>query len=187
MAAETDARALARFVASDAVEDLKQFRGNVHAQDALSRTVLMLAALARREDMLRFCITSGVGRTGVNRVQLVPDNRSALMFACGRSDSAEADTINCVRVLLESGADPLLKDAQGNTALHLAVAAKHVNIVTYLASLVAYFPTLFEARNSMSSRPVDVAREQGSVDIVNILEVRVAAMIRACASPVGCV
>lgn len=63
------------------------------------------------------------------------------------SQAVQCQQEECVAVLLEHGADPNLADADGNTALHLAVISPN----TYVARLLLEHNASIDAQNKVNS------------------------------------
>ena len=83
-----------------------------------------------------------------------------LIWAASTGDMPE------IRRLLLLGADINSRDYDNRTALHLAAAEGHTNIVTYLLSKKADT----NATDRRGARPIDDARENNHTDIVKIFE-----------------
>jgi hypothetical protein len=109
--------------------------GNIHETDSSGLNAMMVAAIHRKPEALRWCIRHGVGRTDIDR-QDRTDLMTALMFACYEwNPLTGADNHECAQILIEAGANPLKQNVNGDTALHLAVINGFVEIVKYLCSL----------------------------------------------------
>ncbi|NXN79638.1 ANR26 protein, partial [Bombycilla garrulus] len=106
------------------------------------RTLLHLASANGHADVIR--------HLAENKWQLnVVDNlkRTPLMHA------VHYEQEKCVAVLLEHGADPNLADADGNTALHLAVLSGN----TTVAGLLLEHNANSDAQNQEGYTPLNIA------------------------------
>lgn len=93
--------------------------------------------------------------------------RTPLHVACASSKSKAAGYLDCVLVLLDSGADAVIDalDNDGNTALHLSVNAGSVDIVRALLQSAAH-PHIF---NVMHETPSSLAAKRKNTDMMEIL------------------
>lgn len=95
-----------------------------------------------------------------NRELLNPNLTFELIWAASTGDIPE------IRRMLLLGADINSRDYDNRTALHLAAAEGHTNVVTYLLSKKADT----NATDRRGTRPIDDARANHHIDIVKILE-----------------
>jgi hypothetical protein len=122
------------------VDALQAFTGNIHVINRAFRNALHTAAALRKPMALRWCIERGVGRNGIDNTPMF--SLTATMYACLSFDANGAfvperdiDSIACVRMLIQSGANPLLVDDQQRTCLHWAIQRRLPKIVYYLVSI----------------------------------------------------
>ncbi len=125
---------------------------SIHVVDEVSRlNVLSYAAYLRRHDALAWAINQGVG-CGDAALNCREPSRgmTPLMFASargdGEQDAALSDTCSCAELLIRHGANPFLRNFDGDTALHIAIGSRLVNVVRFFTGLVWDFPGLLEAR-----------------------------------------
>ncbi|NXP58005.1 ANR26 protein, partial [Chloropsis cyanopogon] len=106
------------------------------------RTLLHLASANGHADVVRHL-------AGKNCLLNLPDNlkRTPLMKA------VQYQQEECVAILLEHGADPNLADADGNTALHLAVLSGN----TTVAGLLLEHNASSDAQNQEGYTPLNLA------------------------------
>ncbi|NXH98958.1 ANKR7 protein, partial [Pachycephala philippinensis] len=88
------------------------------------------------------------------------DNRSPLMKA------VQCQQEKCVAILLEHGADPNLADADGNTALHLAVLSCSN---TTVAELLLEHNANIDAQNKEGYTPLILAVSEHHEEIMEFL------------------
>ncbi|NXH39252.1 ANR26 protein, partial [Dicaeum eximium] len=106
------------------------------------RTLLHLASANGHADVIRYL-------AGKNWQLNLPDDlkRTPLMKA------VQCQQEKCVAILLEHGADPNLADADGNTALHLAVLSGN----TTVAGLLLEHNASSDAQNQEGYTPLNLA------------------------------
>ncbi|NWZ47818.1 ANKR7 protein, partial [Haliaeetus albicilla] len=88
------------------------------------------------------------------------DNRSPLVRVCGIRYQEK-----CVAVLLQHGADPNLADADGNTALHLAVISPNISV----AGLLLEHNANIDAQSKEGCTPLILAVSEHHEEIVEFL------------------
>ncbi len=81
-----------------------------------------------------------------------PNPRTASGRDCPLHRSAYQGHENATRLLLENGADPLLQNADGQTALHKAVERKRDSVVNLLLNKC---PSLKEIKDDKGKKPFD--------------------------------
>lgn len=114
---------LASFDGHDEVVKLLLDRGaNVNHMDAVGRTSLMFASSGPYAETAKLLIEAGAE---INRVD-DGEHFSALMFAAAEGN------LDVVEVLLNAGADPGLKDIDGDSALSFARQNGHTSVVAML-------------------------------------------------------
>lgn len=103
---------------TELVSMLIDYGGDVNATDTASRTALMYASSGPFPEMVQLLIDKGA------KVNIIDSNEkwTALMFA-----AAEGQADN-VKLLLENGADTILKDVDGDTAADFAVQKGHTEL-----------------------------------------------------------
>jgi|GEM_PF-2567191 len=69
------------------------------------------------------------------------------------------------RVLMNRGADPARKDANGNTALHLCAAAGYARIIVVIASGTS----LLDRMNDFEQTPLDLAEDYGQASAAAVI------------------
>ncbi len=98
---------------------------NVNMNDVNGRTALMFAASGPFAETVAVLLEHGAE---INRADF-QEHYTALMYAASEGQAA------VVKMLLEHHADPLLKDADGETALTFARNSSHPEVVKLLVSV----------------------------------------------------
>ena len=122
----------------DAAEQLLQAGSDIEAKDTLGFTPLMTAANFCSPDALRFLASKGAKIDAMGKLQY--GGATALTVASG--DGA----VECVRTLLELGANPALKMKDGATALSKAQEAGRAEVVALIKEALAKAPARKPAR-----------------------------------------
>ncbi|KAH6928290.1 hypothetical protein HPB50_013953 [Hyalomma asiaticum] len=141
----------------------------IDAPDMHGRTALHAAATNSDETCARILLQSG-DLVLPNTVSSVPANPSA---ACGIHDqhktplhvAAELGHVSTVRLLLDSGADLLARDAQGQTATDVAELAGHAQV----AEMLRMATEELEQKHQESYTRLAAACALGQVDEVRAL------------------
>ncbi|MEY2410060.1 MAG: hypothetical protein QOF48_2730 [Verrucomicrobiota bacterium] len=146
---------------------LKNNPSAANLRDGLGRTPLHYAALSRQSNALALLLDAG-GDGSIATLRPVPATRthaempagfSALHMACSR-ENAEG-----VRLLLKAGCRTDMRDADGNTPLHLSAHWGATNCAWLLiGARAALNPT-----NQAGKTPLQVAVESGAFDNVEML------------------
>jgi hypothetical protein len=134
---------------TDVQQLLKSAGAQANARDALGGHVLVLAARAGQDALLRDMLQRGaeIDRVGEDGFTAL----GAAAFAGRRST---------VRLLLLAGAEPQRWGASGQTALHLATVAGHVDVVEELLRLRVDVDLLNRQRESALDVAASVAQDQ---------------------------
>ncbi|CAG0888759.1 unnamed protein product [Cyprideis torosa] len=94
--------------------------------------------------------------------------RTPLMLAIGQvsSPTQEEDRLQCVKILLEAGANVLHCDEYGNNALHYATSHRYRSIAQHLLTVN---PFLCLVKNSNERTALHMAASKSQPDIISIL------------------
>ncbi|NWX06686.1 ANKR7 protein, partial [Caloenas nicobarica] len=117
------------------------------------RTPLHLACENGHVDVVRFLVQANC------QLNLADNFRSPLMKA------VQYQRERCVAMLLEHGADPNLADADGNTALHLAVLSPNMTV----AWLLLEYNANIDAQNKEGFTPLNLAVSNHHEELVELL------------------
>lgn len=112
---------------------------NVNARDAAGATPLHLTGRKNNVEAMEALLAGGAEKDVVDYME----GATAMHTAAGTTGSA------CVRALLKAGADAGIKDAKGNTPVHVAAAADNAGAVQEF--IAAHVKTLLrnEARGAL--------------------------------------
>lgn len=134
---------------------LKHIDIKADSQNEDGLTALMIAAMSEQTDLVQVLLDSA--NAGVNLAD--KENRTALHFASlwGYTD--------IVSILLQSGADPELKDSDGNNALMEAIKQEQLGAMQLLLGCVKDFGS----RDSQGREAIHLASEKGWSALVGIL------------------
>eukprot|EP01094_Clydonella_sp_ATCC50884_P026347 TRINITY_DN7194_c2_g1_i1.p1 TRINITY_DN7194_c2_g1~~TRINITY_DN7194_c2_g1_i1.p1 ORF type:complete len:218 (+),score=45.96 TRINITY_DN7194_c2_g1_i1:294-947(+) len=114
----------------ECVEMLLQAGANVNAETSTGCTPMHYAAAWGHTDILRTLIEAG---GNVNAQTLFLEQTPLLM-------ASEKGQIECVNLLLASGANVMMADSGGRTSLHMSRAAGHTECVSVLQEHVNLVP-----------------------------------------------
>ncbi len=123
---------LAAVITGD-VPFMDKYKGNIHGTNASGFNALLLAAGCAQAEALQWCIDHGVGRTSINWATSGSRVTALMLAACKNS-------VECVRLLIEHGADVRQKDDIGSTALDAAVIGEADDVCAYLISMARCIP-----------------------------------------------
>jgi ankyrin repeat protein len=133
------------------IEILIKYKADINRMNKYGITPLMLAAVNRKHEAVRlllkkgadpFLMTIGDRKYDITSVkamsELIDRRKKISVFSVSGMDALtvslfDRSNIQCVRVLLEQGADPNKRLNGGVTAVMLAAALGHTNMVTELA------------------------------------------------------
>lgn len=117
--------------------------GKTMERDNFGYTALHYAARNGNEEICKILINAGLADVNATtNGGATPLHRAAMM-----------GHLNIVQMLVESNANPLLQDEDGQTVLHRAAANSHVSISTYLIDLQ---PSLKVIKDKRGQTPFDV-------------------------------
>ncbi len=147
--------ALIEFEHAEDLRELIQEAPNINAQDAEGHTPLHM--LCYRESceyaVAEMLLAAGADVNIANKAGRTP------LFVCSSPQ--------CVKLLLDAGADVLHRDVEGCTALHFLPRVKLAVPDTVLLILSRKFP--INLRDGLGNTPLHVAAEHGCEETVEIL------------------
>ncbi|DBA04763.1 TPA: hypothetical protein N0F65_004400 [Lagenidium giganteum] len=112
----------------DAVEQFLAVGVDVNAKDEYGYTPLQAAVSYGHVELLRFLLDNGAS-------VMMPDNDM-------ETPLHHCETVECAKILLESGAELNARNAEGRTPLDSAIEEEHDELVAYYESLGAEKTTL---------------------------------------------
>ncbi len=147
--------ALIEFEHAEDLRELIQEAPNINAQDAEGHTPLHM--LCYRETceyaVMKMLLAAGADVNMANKAGRTP------LFVCSNPQ--------CVKLLLDAGADVLHRDAEGCTALHFLPRLKRAVPDTVLLILSRRFP--INLPDGLGNTPLHTAAEHGCKETVEIL------------------
>ena len=81
-------------------------------------------------------------------------------------EAAQNGKITICKLLLSEGADPMIADANGFTALHFASLNGHANIVKLLLGKCKMSP---EVCNKLNRTPIHCAAQNGYIEVIKVI------------------
>ena len=111
---------------NEAVQFLLDLGVNVNNKNSAGRTALMLACVARHEDVVQKLLSAGAEVNSQDNA-----GQTALIFAC------VSCSLVVIRSLLSAKADPNLQNRNGNTVMHLACSMGSRELVNLLVKFHA--------------------------------------------------
>ena len=135
------------------------------SDDIWGYTVYHLGLVMRRTDLLeKIC---AAGPTEAINIPSKRGNKTPLLFAMILPFS-QNERITFLDMLVKHGASLKVKDADGNTPLHLAVIRQDIAVVRHIMN---QYKQLINpvARNNHGDRPIDIARALSNADLVALL------------------
>jgi ankyrin repeat protein len=145
-----------------ALVDADRSQANAVARDGYSP--LGLASFFKRRDVVKVLLERGAKPSLPSRDQGFTPLHSAVA-----TDAGEA-TVEIVRLLLETGADPNAKSHEGGTPLHSAAFTGDLEI----AELLLAYGADPNATDPKSLTPLDIARDRRNVEVAALLHHAVA-------------
>ena len=135
------------------------------------------AAWAGKKEIVKLFLDSGVDVNIKSQTRLDnKDNSTPLIYAVYGLSWSEKDklkkSIELVELLINRGANVNAKNADGDTALHRAVAivSSHVNEQKELIKLLINHGADVNARNNKGETPLSLAKKSGYQDMINLLK-----------------
>ena len=149
------------------------YRGHVDCVALLLRTPGVEATKANEDGMTPLFIAASTGHEGCAALLLQDETVQINQRTTDKHQyaalhvAAEFGYKACVQNLLEAGADVNIKDARGQTALHLAVLQEHVGVVNLLIATAGV--NLNEEDAVQGTTPLDIAIAEHQEELQTIL------------------
>ena len=93
----------------------------------------------------------------VNSIDTVHNRSTALIEACRSNIGVVSERLECIRDLIDAGADPNLSDSSGDNCLHIAVRNASLPVVRYLTHNTQAALLASTATNCRLQKPIDIA------------------------------
>jgi ankyrin repeat protein len=184
--------AAVRWARAEVAHVLLEAGADVRRQSPTGWTLLHLAAVIGSVELTRVMLKAGIHPDELGSLGWTP------VQCCAMTPAGRAGVVDCIRILVEAGADLSKRGRGGSTALGLACERRHIEVVTILLAagsasslpddrgrtplhlaaehghaevvkeLVAWGARL-EAPDAAGRTPICVAMEFGKTEVVNIL------------------